>query len=305
MRFGLIEVHVTSARSDPCEVGKDRTLGGFCGSCTGARVIPEGPSRNLPDTPKGTIMNPPRTRLALALFAPAVLGLGVTAFTQSPGTPLQTASLRTTTTTTTTSSPAPPASFKAELVNAGRGASSAACLREKRWRTGPQSGGTGSHVNSTAMSPSALYLTRVGRHACYDRVVFDINGSQAVSSVARYVPVVRADGSGQRVPVPGRAALEVIVRAPILGADNQGHQPWRKVPRIGQNVIAPSQISGWSSLRAVRFAGSFEGQTTMAVGVRERLPFRVFVISERHYQRVVLDISHRRPDLARRAAVHY
>ena len=27
-----------------------------------------------------------------------------------------------------------------------------------------------------AMSLSALYLTRVGQLACYDRVVFDING---------------------------------------------------------------------------------------------------------------------------------
>jgi hypothetical protein len=155
------------------------------------------------------------------------------------------------------------------------------------------------------MSPSALYLTRIGRHACYDRVVFDINGPQAVSVVARYVPVVRADGSGRRVPVPGRAALEVIVRAPMLGTDSQGHQPWRKVPRIGQNIIAPSRISGWSSLRAVKFAGSFEGQTTMAVGVRERFLFRVWVRSERHYQHVVLDVSHVLPNLPRRAAFHY
>jgi hypothetical protein len=249
-------------------------------------------------------MNRSRTRLALIFLAPAVLAMGVTACTQSAGTPPQTASLRTTT------SPVPPASLpapstpmapkaskvttapKAERVNASRGASSAGCLPEKRWGTGPQVGATGSRVGSTAMSPSALYLTRVGRHACYDRVVFDINGPQAVSFVARYVPVVLVDGSGQRVPVPGRAALEVIVRAPILGADSQGHQPWRKVPPVGQNVIAPSEISGWSSLRAVKFAGSFEGQTTMAVGVRERLPFRVSVTSERLYQHVVLDVFH-------------
>lgn len=250
-------------------------------------------------------MNRSRTRLGLTFLAPAVLGLGVTACTQSAGTPPQTASLRTTTT-----SPVPPASLpspttpiaskaskvttapKAEPANASRGAALAGCLREKRWGTGPQVGSTGSRVDSNEMSPSALYLTRVGRHACYDRVVFDINGPQAVSAVARYVPFVLADGSGQVVPVPGRAALEVIVRAPVLGADNEGHQPWRKVPPVGQNLVASSEISGWSSLRAVKFAGSFEGQTTMAVGARERLPFRVSVTSERLHQHVVLDISH-------------
>jgi hypothetical protein len=250
-------------------------------------------------------MNRSRTRLTLTLLAPAVLGLGVAACTQSAGTPPQTAGLRTSTTR-----PAPPASLpapttplapkashvatapKAEPANARGGAASAGCLSEKWWGTGPQAGGMGSRAGSTEMSPSALYLTRVGRHACYDRVVFDINGPQPVSFVARYVPVVHADGSGQRVPVPGRAALELIVRAPMLGADTQGHQPWRKVPPVGWNLVVPSEISGWSSLRAVKFAGSFEGQTTMAVGAREQLPFRVSVTSERLYQHVVLDILH-------------
>jgi hypothetical protein len=41
----------------------------------------------------------------------------------------------------------------------------------------------------------------------------------------------------------------------------------------------------------VAFAGSFEGQTTVAVGVRERRPFRVWISGERHYRHVVLDIA--------------
>jgi hypothetical protein len=142
------------------------------------------------------------------------------------------------------------------------------------------------------MSPSALYLARAGRHACFDRVVLDIDGPEAVGFDVRYVPVVLADGSGQPVPVAGRAALQVIVRAPILGADNQGHQPGRAVPTVGQSLVAASHISGWKSLRAVTFAGSFEGQTTVAVGVRERVPFRVLVTSDRGYRHVVLDIAH-------------
>ena len=119
------------------------------------------------------------------------------------------------------------------------------------------------------MSQAPLYLTRVGPHACFDRVVFDINGPEAVGLAARYV-----------------------VRAPIFGTDSQGHQPGVSAPMVGQNLVSPSTIAGWSSLREVRFAGSFEGQTTVAVGVRDRLPFRVFVTSERSYQHVVVDISH-------------
>jgi hypothetical protein len=148
------------------------------------------------------------------------------------------------------------------------------------------------------MSQAALYLTRVGQHACYDRVVFDINGPQhnygreAVGFVARYVPVVTADGSGEPVPVAGHAVLEVTIRAPIDGTDNQGHQPWRQAPRVGQSLVAPARIAGWSSLTAVTFAGSFEGQTTVAVGVRETRPFRVWVSSEQGYQHMVLDIAH-------------
>ena len=44
---------------------------------------------------------------------------------------------------------------------------------------------------------------------------------------------------------------------------------------------------------SVRDAGSFEGQTTIAVGVRGRVPFRVFTVLDRggHYRSVVLDLA--------------
>jgi hypothetical protein len=159
------------------------------------------------------------------------------------------------------------------------------CAAELRWGTGPRAG-------STAMTPSALYLVRAGQHGCYDRVVFDISGPQAVGYTARYVPVVTADGSGAPVPVRGRAALELVVRAPIQGTDNQGHQPWVRPPAVGQDMVGRAKLVGWASLTQVAFAGSFEGQTTIAVGVRERCPFRVWISSGRHYRHVVLDLAH-------------
>jgi hypothetical protein len=106
------------------------------------------------------------------------------------------------------------------------------------------------------------------------------------------VPVVRADGSGWPVPVEGHAALEVVVRGPIYGTDNQGHQPWRQPPTFGEDFVPPARVAGWASLAEVKFAGSFEGQTTFAVGVRETRPFRVWINSEQYCRHVVIDIAH-------------
>ena len=40
-------------------------------------------------------------------------------------------------------------------------------------------------------------------------------------------------------------------------------------------------VAGFSTFRSVVNAGSFEGQTTYGLGVRARLPFRVFTIDGR------------------------
>ncbi len=86
------------------------------------------------------------------------------------------------------------------------------------------------------MTPAPIYLARAGQHECYDRVVFDLNGPQDVGYTAKYVPVIRADAIGVRVPVEGRAALQIIVRGPMYGTDNQGHQPWRQPPAVGEDT---------------------------------------------------------------------
>lgn len=142
------------------------------------------------------------------------------------------------------------------------------------------------------MTPAALYRVRVGQHDCYDRVVFDLNGPDPVSYAVAYVPVVVADGSGEPVPVRGRSALAVIVRAPVHGADNQGHQPSVQPPALGEDYVAPGEVAGWAALREVAYAGSFEGQTTIAVGVREKRPYRVWMTGDQGYRRVVVDIAH-------------
>lgn len=147
------------------------------------------------------------------------------------------------------------------------------CSVTKDWNTAPDGGGT-------AMSPAAILGVRAGRHACYDRLVFDIGGPDPVGFDARYVPVVRADGSGHPVPVPGAAALQLVVRAPI------GEQPLR----IGDPLVSPT-AAGLRSVRAVAYAGSFEGQTTVGVGLSRKAPFRVWSLPDGDRQRVIVDVA--------------
>ena len=148
----------------------------------------------------------------------------------------------------------------------------------------------GTSVKESAPYTGAeLYGVRSGRHDCYDRVVFDVNAADTVGYHVRYVESVHADGSGESVPVTGDAALEVIVHAPDFASASSGHQPWRDPWTVGETLLDPR---GWRALDAVKFAGSFEGQTTFAVGVEARAPFRVHTLPDDAVTHVVLDIAH-------------
>ena len=136
--------------------------------------------------------------------------------------------------------------------------------------------GSGPKTDST-MGPGEIDNVRVGQHLCFDRVVVDVDGPPAGYDV-RYVDEVTADGSGMVVNVPGGAKLQFIARHPSFAPTRVG-TPLRNV-------------TGYRTLRSVIYAGSFEGQTTYGVGVRARLPFRVFSIPGGH-GRLVLDIAHK------------
>ncbi len=195
-----------------------------------------------------------------------------------------------TTATTRTADPtargAPTASTPSGTPATDKADSLAACVETGEWDTTGEA--------SEPYSTDALYLVRVGRHDCYDRVVLDVNGPSDVGYTVRYVPVVTADGSGEPMPVAGNAALAVIVHAPPLGLDDGGHQPGRTLADTGEHLHSPDRLSGWRSLRAVRYVGFFEGQTTLAIGVRETLPFRVSSQLDQtdHIRRIVIDIAH-------------
>jgi len=161
------------------------------------------------------------------------------------------------------------------------------CSEALGWPTGPRT--------AAPMLAEDLYLVRVGRHECYDRVVFDLNSVVPGADVAGYAVAyvdgeVTADASGEPVPTAGRSALQIVVRAPIWGTS--GHQPWRPAARIGDDLVPVAELRGWSTFQQIAFAGSFEGTTTIAVGLPAELPFRVGSYERDGYTHVYVDVAH-------------
>ncbi|MFD0365259.1 hypothetical protein ACFQZZ_27820 [Nocardia sp. GCM10030253] len=135
------------------------------------------------------------------------------------------------------------------------------------------------------MSTAPIINIRSGRHDCYDRLVFDLAGSVAGYRVG-YVDEVVMDASGAPVPLRGGAFLTIVVLAPAY--DNAGNGTYRPSNR---NELV--DVTGYRTFRQAAWAGSFEGQTTVGLGVRDRLPFRVFTLEgPGNGSRVILDVAH-------------
>jgi hypothetical protein len=138
------------------------------------------------------------------------------------------------------------------------------------------------------MGRAPVTTVRTGAHPCWDRVVFTVSGPAAGYSVA-YVGQVVQDGSGDVLPVPGGARLRVQLHHPAY--DDNGNSTLTPPVTAGQPVAG---VRGFRTLRSVVYGGSFEGDTTIGVGTRARLPFRVFTLDgPGSSSRVVLDVAHR------------
>ena len=162
------------------------------------------------------------------------------------------------------------------------------CDDQQHWTTEPQ-------VTATPPLIAELYLTRVGRHDCYDRIVFDVNGIVEGPDVVGYgvsyvTGEVTSDPRGEPVPTRGDAALQIVVRAPSEAVE--GHQPWRPRPEVGDDLVPMDQLNGWDTFRQITLAGSFEGQTTIAVGLSARLPFHVGVVEQGAVTHIYVDVAH-------------
>jgi hypothetical protein len=135
------------------------------------------------------------------------------------------------------------------------------------------------------MTPAPVTSVRTGRHACFDRLVVNLNG-RAPGYDVRYVKNVYTDGAGFLVPLRGGAKLQIVVRAPsYTSAGTTTYRP--------KNAKELTNVAGYRTFRQVASAGSFEGQTTIGLGVRARLPFRVFTLTgPGSGSRLVIDVAH-------------
>lgn len=157
--------------------------------------------------------------------------------------------------------------------------------------------GRSSGYGPTQMGPHTtdeIYLVRVDRGPCVDRVTFRVNGTAGFGGHVEYVARAQEARSGDPIEMRGGAILEIVVFAPDFGHAGGGHQPGRTPWRAGQEVATVP--SGWSALREVAYAGPNDGsETVFAIGVRERLPFTLTWRAGDGYSEVSLEIAHRKP----------
>lgn len=137
------------------------------------------------------------------------------------------------------------------------------------------------------MSTAPVTNVRTGRHACYDRLVVDLAGRVGGYRV-RYTDKITGIGSGEVIPVRGGAKIEILVNNPAYNVHTG------KATFDPANDREVRNVSGYRTFRQVVFAGSFEGQTSLGLGVRARLPFRVFTThGPGQSTHLVIDVAHR------------
>ena len=134
---------------------------------------------------------------------------------------------------------------------------------------------------------SPLINVRAGQHPCYDRLVVDFRGPGASPVNVRYVPAVPHQFRDESLSLRGGAFLDIVLLSTTYDINT------------GASTYAPANdhelvnVNGWRTFRQVADGGSFEGYTTIGLGVRARLPFRVFSLAgPGGHSRLVIDVAH-------------
>ena len=132
-------------------------------------------------------------------------------------------------------------------------------------------------VTAAAGSEEIALLNRValGRHEGYDRVVFQFRNALPGYRIEYVEPPLHEDGSGAPVDVDGSAFLLVrMERASGFDLETgEGQLVYDGPRRIG------GAQAGTSTVREVVRTGDFEAVLSWAVGVGDRVDFRVLTLA--------------------------
>lgn len=148
----------------------------------------------------------------------------------------------------------------------------------------------GSQPRQVAQGDSGqLVDVRAGRHQCFDRLVLDVSGDVS-GYYAGYTDQATHPTTGEVIPLRGGADLQLGAYVSGAAPDAAGGETLTYDPADDSEAV---DVRGFTTLRQVAYAGTWEGTSDFGVGVRARLPFRVFVIQGEQTDRVVVDVAHR------------
>jgi hypothetical protein len=145
-------------------------------------------------------------------------------------------------------------------------------------------GGTDPVTAPAEISETALLeRVAVAGHEGYDRVVFQFRNGLPGYRVEYVDPPLREDGSGNVVDLEGNAFL-VVRMEPASGFD-------LTVPEGKLIYTGPRRIAGETTtvVRELVRTGDFEAVLTWAIGLEERVPFRVLTLDDP--ARLVVDFA--------------
>ncbi|SER82199.1 AMIN-like domain-containing (lipo)protein [Actinokineospora terrae] len=131
----------------------------------------------------------------------------------------------------------------------------------------------------------ALTGARAGKHDCFDRLVFDVRSAGVRSYIVSYLDAFE-DISGNPVTVRGGAGLWISMDASAIDPDT------------GDMVFHPANpaevvnLAGYRTFRQLHDLGGRVLHNSFALGVRARLPFRVFEVDDGATKRIVIDVAH-------------
>jgi hypothetical protein len=137
----------------------------------------------------------------------------------------------------------------------------------------PLEGASTSPVEGSASGSDTALLERVavGRHEGYDRVVFQFKNALPGYKVEYVQPPLKEDGSGNPVQLKGTAFV-VVRMEPASGFDlntGEGVLVYKGPKRID------GAAAGTSVVQELVRTGDFEAVLTWAVGLSDKVDFRV------------------------------